>query len=119
VLFDVSNLETLEAAIEWKEDVDAAVRMFEGKPIPCILLGNKIDVCKDGNWGKTEEEMSEFIAEHGFIDFMTISAVTGLNVEEAVKRLVRFVLDHDIQPPCPRNGPINIGMPEKEGGGCH
>jgi small GTP-binding protein len=98
VVFDVTNSESLDRVTWWKKDIDEKVFTSADKPIPCFLIGNKIDLCQDGKWAKTDEEMQAFIAQHGFIAFFMTSARTGKNIEEAVMALVKFVLDNTIVP---------------------
>jgi hypothetical protein len=43
VVFDVTRPDTFEAAAKWKADIDAKVTVgVEEKPIPVILLANKV-----------------------------------------------------------------------------
>ena len=116
VVFDVTRIATLDAVIEWKKDIDSKVYTSEGKPIPCILLGNKIDLCKDGIWGKTQEEMDEYIKNNGFVGFYTTSACNGTNIEQAVTDLISYIMNNKIEPQREEAGvEINEPSPEKKG----
>ena len=42
VVFDVTRLSTFEAVRMWKADLDNKVRLPNGKPLPTILLANKV-----------------------------------------------------------------------------
>lgn len=42
IVSDLSRPETLEAVIRWKEELDTKVQGFDGNPIPCFLLANKV-----------------------------------------------------------------------------
>ena len=42
VVFDVTRLSTFEAVQMWKSDLDNKVLLPNGKPIPAILLANKV-----------------------------------------------------------------------------
>jgi hypothetical protein len=42
VVFDITNSGTFEAVKKWKEDMDAKVTLAEDKPIPVVLLANKV-----------------------------------------------------------------------------
>lgn len=44
VVFDITNSSTLEAASEWKQDLDSKVCLDNGRPVPAILLANKCDM---------------------------------------------------------------------------
>jgi small GTP-binding protein len=98
VVFDVTRITSLDVVPCWKKDLDEKVLTSEDKPIPCLLLGNKIDLCQDEKWAKTEEEMRAFVAQYGFIGFFLTSARTRKNIDEAVRALVKFVLDNKIEP---------------------
>lgn len=43
VVFDVTNSLTLEAASQWKQELDSKVCLDSGRPIPAVLLANKCD----------------------------------------------------------------------------
>jgi small GTP-binding protein len=98
VVFDVTRITSLDMVTEWKKDIDSKVFTSEDKPIPCILLGNKIDLCQDGKWAKSDEEMQEFIGNCNFVQFFTTSARDGTNIDTAAKALVKYVLDNKIEP---------------------
>jgi len=42
IVYDVTRRATFDSAIKWKEDLDAKVRLSDGRKIPCVLLGNKV-----------------------------------------------------------------------------
>lgn len=42
VVFDVTRLSTFEAVQMWKSDLDNKVLLSNGKPIPAVLLANKV-----------------------------------------------------------------------------
>ena len=42
VVFDVTRLSTFEAVQMWKADLDSKVLLPNGKPIPAVLLANKV-----------------------------------------------------------------------------
>ncbi|ORC87550.1 putative small GTP-binding protein Rab11, putative,Rab11 GTPase [Trypanosoma theileri] len=49
VVADITRPETLELAVKWKQDVDSKVFLgATGKPIPCVLLINKVDLLPNG-----------------------------------------------------------------------
>ena len=45
MVFDVTRLSTFEAVQMWKADLDNKVLLPNGKPIPAVLLANKVSVC--------------------------------------------------------------------------
>ncbi|KAH0789856.1 Ras family protein [Histomonas meleagridis] len=118
VVFDVTRLPTLEAVTEWKKDIDSKVFTSEGKPIPCMLLGNKIDMCKDGKWVKSQEEMDEFVKANGFIGFFPTSAREGTNIEQAVTELITYIMNNKIEPAAEEKGVDLKEVPKKTKTGC-
>lgn len=42
VVFDVTRASTLEAVPKWKQDLDSKVVLPDGRPIPTVLLANKV-----------------------------------------------------------------------------
>jgi small GTP-binding protein len=66
VVFDVTRQPTFDLVREWKKDIDSKVFTSSNMPIPCLLLGNKIDILK----GELEEDMNAYCKEHGFVGFL-------------------------------------------------
>jgi small GTP-binding protein len=122
VIFDVTRVTSLEIVAQWKKDIDLKVLTSEDKPIPCLLLANKIDLCQDGRWARSAEEMQAYVEEHGFIGFFTTSARDGTNTDEAVKTLVKYVLEHKIEPSSAKDDKgVDIAAPTGQrasGGDC-
>lgn len=44
VVYDQSKIGTLNGAVKWKEDFDEKVNFGEANPVPCILVGNKVQI---------------------------------------------------------------------------
>ena len=44
IVFDVTRTSTFEAVQKWKNDLDTKVTLPNGKPVPCVLLANKVIV---------------------------------------------------------------------------
>ena len=120
VVFDVTRLQSLDMVKEWKKDIDTKVFTSEDKPIPCLLLGNKIDLCSDGKWTKNSEEMEQFCLENKFLKFFETSARQRTNVDEAAKFLVDYVMNNKIEPNSAKKGVdlIPNNPPKKQNGGC-
>jgi small GTP-binding protein len=97
VVFDVTRLSTFDSVVDWKKCIDSGLFTATGDPIPCVLLGNKIDLCQNSKRSKSDEEMDAYIRENGFIQFFVTSAREGLNIDEAAKALVKHILDHKIE----------------------
>ena len=43
-MFDVTNNKSFESAREWKQELDSKVELPNGEKVPCVLLGNKVDL---------------------------------------------------------------------------
>ena len=48
IVFDVTRQSTFEAVAKWKHDLDTKVQLADSKPIPCLLLANKVNLIKGG-----------------------------------------------------------------------
>lgn len=91
IVFDFSKPESLVRARQWKEDIDARIFTRDGGGIPCILLGNKVHLCKDQEWQITAEEMDLFVIGNRFINFLRIHELTVENVNRAVEELIGYI----------------------------
>lgn len=98
VVFDLLRPLTFDNASKWKKDIDDKVLTSEKKPIPCVLLGNKIDLCNNGEWFKTKEQMDQYIIDKSFIRFFETSARNGTNIENASNFLVKYIMNNHIEP---------------------
>ena len=59
---------------------------------PCIVVGNKIDLLIEER-EPLVDELRGFFGEKGF-DFLTISALTGENIEPLVDKIIEFSREH-------------------------
>ncbi|OHT09048.1 Ras family protein [Tritrichomonas foetus] len=122
VVFDVTRVSSLEMVKEWKKDIDEKVLTSEKQPIPCLLLGNKIDLCQEGVWAKSKEEMDQFVAENRFIGFVETSARNGTNIDEAARTLIKYIMDNHIEPDSNEKTGVDLkAQPNPAngaGGGC-
>eukprot|EP00048_Salpingoeca_helianthica_P021202 m.10927 g.10927 ORF g.10927 m.10927 type:complete len:239 (-) comp5698_c0_seq1:24-740(-) len=90
VVFDVSRQSTLDAALEWKREVDTKVFLPNGQPIPCVLIANKADLPR-GVGVPDDAAMEEYRAQNGFAFWQAVSALAGTNVDEMVHELVTLL----------------------------
>ena len=102
VVADISNRESIEATISWKEQVDTHVALKNGEPIPMILIVNKYDLVQDVEEEKLEEQMTqafldEFAEQNGFVAALRVSAKTGHNVVQSFSQLVRKIFEKEVQ----------------------
>ncbi|XP_070971585.1 LOW QUALITY PROTEIN: ras-related protein Rab-32 [Oncorhynchus clarkii lewisi] len=93
VVFDTTKMETLEAASQWKHDLDSKVRLVSGSPVPAVLLANKCDQT-EGN-KELSSLMVNYCKEKGFLGWFETSAKDNLNVDEAGAFLMENMLRID------------------------
>eukprot|EP01119_Soliformovum_irregulare_P007903 TRINITY_DN204_c1_g1_i1.p1 TRINITY_DN204_c1_g1~~TRINITY_DN204_c1_g1_i1.p1 ORF type:complete len:216 (+),score=61.35 TRINITY_DN204_c1_g1_i1:74-721(+) len=127
VVFDVTRLPTFEAAAKWKSDIDSKVTVgVEEKPIPVVLLANKIDLAKEG-WVKTAAQMDQYCKEHNFAGWFETSAKDNMGIEKASKFLISKILENRVTDKPAATGIVRPGenaaasnqqTKEKEGCGC-
>lgn len=72
VVFDITNRSSLEAASEWKQDLDKKVSLGRGRLVPSVLLANKCDLKRrdrrDTSW------LNSFCEENSFSCWFETSA---------------------------------------------
>jgi len=96
VVFDVTRIATFEAAAKWKSDIDSKVTVgIEEKPIPVVLLANKIDLAKDG-FVKTPSQMDQYCKEHDFAGWFETSAKDNIGIDKAAKALISKILENKV-----------------------
>ena len=68
VVFDVTRMSTFEAVQMWKTDLDNKVLLPNGKPIPAVLLANKVRMkTRLHNHIVQECSYSIFVIDRGFL----------------------------------------------------
>eukprot|EP01118_Nematostelium_gracile_P019145 TRINITY_DN875_c0_g1_i1.p1 TRINITY_DN875_c0_g1~~TRINITY_DN875_c0_g1_i1.p1 ORF type:complete len:216 (+),score=57.43 TRINITY_DN875_c0_g1_i1:124-771(+) len=96
VVFDVTRVATFEAAAKWKSDIDSKVTVgVEEKPIPVILLANKIDMAKEG-FVKNSSQMDQYCKENSFVGWFETSAKENLGIDKAAKFLISKILENKV-----------------------
>lgn len=99
VVFDVTRQSTFDAVAQWKADIDAKVTWGPNNdPIPVVLLANKCDLGRQ-SFTKTDQEMTEFCMNHGFIGWFETSAKESKGIDEAARALVQYILEHEDRRP--------------------
>jgi len=97
VVFDVTRAATFDAVQKWKNDIDCKVTLPpDDRPIPVVLLGNKIDLAKE-SFQKTPSQMEKYCEENGFSGWFETSAKDNQNIEKAFKFLVSKILENEVR----------------------
>ena len=95
IVFDLTRSDTFKAADKWKADLDTKVLLPDGRPIPCLLVGNKCDEPASEAIFSNEEAMEDYCKEKGFAGFFATSAKENTNVEEMAQFLLQKIIDND------------------------
>ncbi|XP_068436984.1 ras-related protein Rab-32 [Clinocottus analis] len=91
VVFDITNSSTLEAASEWKRDLDSKVCLDSGRPVPAVLLANKCDMTgRDGD--AASSSLDGFCKDNRFTGWFESSAKDNINIDEAGAFLVKQMM---------------------------
>ncbi|XP_037086136.1 ras-related protein Rab-38-like isoform X2 [Pollicipes pollicipes] len=94
IVFDVTRSVTFDAVMKWKNDLDEKVQLPNGDPVPCVLLGNKCDLPKEG-LAASPDKVAEWAQQHGFAGWFQTSAKENNGIEEAARFLVSKILAHE------------------------
>ena len=92
VLCDITNKETLNDTLKWKESVDESTRFIDGEILPSVLVQNKIDLV-DEEALKDEEEIKKFAEDNKFIGYFRTSVKMGVGVDECMDFLIGNILE--------------------------
>ena len=95
IVFDVTRMDTFKAIDKWKADLDTKVLLPDGRPIPCVLIGNKADIQPADPMFLNTETMERLSKEKGFAGWFLTSAKDNTNVEESAEFLVQKIIDND------------------------
>lgn len=94
VVFDLTRVATLEAAIKWKNDLDQKVLTADGNPVPTMLLGNKNDMKREPDM-PTDEKITDFCKKNGFLGWELVSAKDGSGIEEAADVILQELVSRE------------------------
>jgi small GTP-binding protein len=87
IVFDISRWHTFTELDDWLSDLQE----FAGKNTPFILIGNKADLIEDIG-GKYDKESAEDLAKRENSVFISTSAKSGENVEDAFLNLTHKMI---------------------------
>lgn len=118
VIFDFTRIDTFNKIEMWKKDIDEKVHVSENRPIPCILIGNKIDCCKDRKSFKSKEEIEKFVLEYNFINYYEISVKEQVNFDEPLRYLINYIIDNNIEPLVNENRDVLNNETETDSSNC-
>ena len=92
VLSDITNKNSLNDTIKWKESVDENTKFIDGDFLPSVLVQNKIDLVEE-EVIKNDTEIKKFAEDNKFIGFFRTSAKMGLGIDECMEFLITNILD--------------------------
>ena len=92
VLCDITNKQSMEDTLKWKESVDDTSRFLDGGLLPCVLVQNKIDLV-DEEALKNDDEIKEFAQSHKFDSFFRTSAKMGIGIDECMDYLISNIIE--------------------------
>ncbi|NHI91990.1 MAG: GTP-binding protein [Candidatus Lokiarchaeota archaeon] len=85
LVYDITRKQTFNELDEWLENL----RNYCGD-IPCILMGNKTDMADKR---EVQPEDGKKYADEKKLPFLETSASSGMNVEDAFKKLSDLILE--------------------------
>jgi len=96
IVFDLFDKASFQAAVNWKQDIDAKVFLPSGAPIPVLLLGNKVDLVEENQTPKvSDEEIQQMMKDHKFYAAYKCSAKSSENIKKACRHLVSQIVKNN------------------------
>ena len=92
VLCDITNKETMNDTLKWKESVDESARFLDGGILPSVLVENKIDLVEE-DVAKDETEIKKFAEDNKFVGYFRTSVKMGIGVDECMEFLITTILE--------------------------
>jgi GTPase SAR1 family protein len=77
--------------LQWKEEIDAKIKLPNGMPLPVVLLGNKCDL-DEADIDKAQ--LDKFCTDKGFVGWFDTSAKLNINIDKASRFLIERILEH-------------------------
>jgi GTPase SAR1 family protein len=99
VVFDLTDRNTFDAALKWKEDIDSKVLLKNGDPIPVLLIGNKLDlVANEESPQCCDDAAITLIAKRsGFVGWCKTSAKDNSNIDAAFEAIAKKIADNHVK----------------------
>jgi small GTP-binding protein len=107
LLSDITNEDTLNVTIRWKNSIDENSRFVDGDYLPSLLVQNKVDLITDENLKEPTEKVKKFASENGYLTVLNASAKTGEGVDIAMDYLIKTIIDRLEEYSKKTNKPIN------------
>ena len=92
VLCDITNQDSLNDTLKWKESVDETTRFADGELLPSVLVQNKIDLVEE-DVVKDDAEIKKFAEENKFVGFFRTSAKMGIGIDDCMEFLINNILE--------------------------
>jgi Ras-related protein Rab-32 len=95
VVTDIMKPETMESgALDWKSLIETqADPLIDGKTIPIVLFGNKVDLIQNKTLiGDQTQNLKSFVKKHGFDGGFLTSAKENVNLQEAFNYLTQIIV---------------------------
>ena len=88
---DVLEEESLNEALNWKKFLDENELFLDKKPMPNMLIQNKIDLIPE-NEAQDMTKLESFSKENKFDCCFKTSAKTGFNIEKSMDTLIEIIV---------------------------
>lgn len=95
IVCDVKEAQSLQSSLKWKKMIEESCDWKDGKPIPMILVQNKVDELKGVGLiqpFQTDQSLQEFATTNGFDGAIQSSAKDNTNIPD----LFNLVIDRII-----------------------
>uniref|UniRef100_A0A915Q699 Uncharacterized protein n=1 Tax=Setaria digitata TaxID=48799 RepID=A0A915Q699_9BILA len=90
VVFDCTRQNTYEGALRWKADLDSKITLASEKPLPAILVANKV---ADLDNKITSGKLEEYREKGAFLNALKTSAKANYGIEDAFGLLAKQILE--------------------------
>ena len=99
VVTDIMKPDTMESgALDWKSLIETqADPLIDGKTIPIVLFGNKVDLIENKTVVVDQtQNLKSFIKKHGFDGGFLTSAKENTNLTEAFSYLTQIIVNRHL-----------------------
>ena len=111
LMYDITNIETFVAIIEWVK----SIKDIKGDDFPILLIGNKCDLEDKRKIAKEDGEKQA--KDNGFLFFET-SCRDNINIQETINALVNKIIEGTIQANERKSIKLEIGKLKKHKRNC-